>query len=105
METVRAGVALRVTPRHPASTGTIRLSGQVQGPIPARGVIVELLVHYRGHWEPLRTPRTRADGRFEAFYRFQGAVGRFPFRAEVFAGQAGFPYSLGASNLVHVTTR
>jgi hypothetical protein len=105
VETVRAGVALRVTPRRPASTGTIRLSGQVQGPIPAHGVIVELLVHYRGRWEPLRTPRTGREGRFAASYQFQGAVGRFPFRAEVFGGQSGFPYSLGASNLVNVTTR
>jgi 5-hydroxyisourate hydrolase-like protein (transthyretin family) len=104
-ETVSAGVALRVTPRRTASTGTIRLSGQVQGQIPVHGVIVELLVHYRGHWEPLRTPRTGPDGRFKVPYQFQGAVGRFPFRAEVFGGQAGFPYATGASKSVDVKTR
>ena len=104
-ETVSAGVKLRVTPRRASPTSTIRLSGQVQGPIPADGVIVELLVHYRGRWEPLRTPRTGPNGRFAASYQFQGAVGRFPFRAEVFGGQSAFPYSTGTSDSVDVTTR
>jgi hypothetical protein len=102
-ETVGAGVALRVTPRRTGSAGTIRLSGKVQGPIPAHGVIVELLVHYLGLWQPFRTPRTDSAGRFTVSYRFQGGVGRFPFRAQVPAGQAGFPFGQGLSRSIAVT--
>jgi hypothetical protein len=103
-ERVNAGVQLSISPRRSGSNGSIILSGAVQGPIPAQGAIVELLVHYRGRWEPFRTPRTDAAGRFRVAYRFQGGVGRFPFRAEVPGGQAGFPYSSGSSRSVAVTT-
>jgi hypothetical protein len=104
LESVGAGVELHVSPRGTSSTGTIVLSGRVQGPIPPQGTIVDLLVHYRGKWEPFRTPRTNSTGRFRVNYQFNGAVGRFPFRAEVPAGQASFPYSDGLSYVVAVTT-
>jgi hypothetical protein len=104
-ESVAAGVQMHVTPRRTGSSGTIALSGVVAGPIPRQGVVVELLVRYRGRWEPLRTPRTGADGRFKVPYQFQGALGRFPFRAEVFGGQSGFPYETGHSEAVSVITR
>ncbi len=97
-ESVRASVALRVSPRRIASTGSIVLRGKVAGPLPRSGVSVQLLVRYRGHWEPFRSPRTDAAGRFRVRYGFQGAVGRFPFRAQVLSGQAGFPY-LGAASV------
>ncbi len=103
-ELVGAGVRLEVAPRSARSDGTITLAGRVLGPIPPRGVVVELLVHYRGRWEPFRTPRTNAQGRFKVAYQFQGGVGRFPFRAMVFNGQGGFPFSRGASEVVDVTT-
>ncbi|MGO8906639.1 MAG: hypothetical protein ACLQMH_13600 [Solirubrobacteraceae bacterium] len=103
-EAVSAAVQMHITPRRTGSTGTITLAGRVSGPVPRDGVIVELLVHYRGTWEPLRTPRTDSSGRFHAVYEFQGAVGRFPFRAEVFGGQAGFPYTTGDSAPVDVST-
>lgn len=103
-ETVGAGVGLSVTPRHASSTGTIILTGKVQGPIPRGGTIVELLVHYRGRWEPFRDPRTDASGRFRVRYQFEGAVGRFPFRAEVLGGQSAFPYATGRSRPVDVAT-
>jgi hypothetical protein len=101
-EVVSAGVSLRVTPRHTSSSGTIVLSGRVLGSVPRSGVIVELLVRYRGVWEPFRTPRTDAHGRFRVEYQFQGATGRFPFRAEVPDGQASFPYVDGRSATVTV---
>jgi hypothetical protein len=101
-ESVSATVALRVSPPHTSTTGTIVLRGRVSGPVPHGGVIVELLVHYRGAWEPFRTPRTDGRGRFSARYQFQGAVGRFPFRAEVPNGQAGYPYTAGTSPTVIV---
>lgn len=103
-ETVGAGVTLRISPRRTGPNGTITLSGVVQGPIPPRGVVVEMLVHYRGSWQPFRTPRTNGRGRFRVTYQFQGGVGRFPFRAEVPAGQAGFPYAAGHSQAVDVST-
>jgi hypothetical protein len=103
-ESVRAGVKLSVSPRTTGSEGTITLSGRVLGPVPAQGVVVELLVHYRGHWEPFRDPRTDSHGRFRVVYQFQGGIGRFPFRAEVPGVQAGFPFGNGNSQVVDVRT-
>ena len=103
-EYVNAAVHLNITPRDTSPEGTILLTGKVQGPIPSQGVIVELLVHYRGHWEPFRTPRTDAAGEFQVAYQFQDAIGHFPFRAETPAGQAGFPFSSGSSKEVYVAT-
>jgi hypothetical protein len=37
-------------------------------------------------------------------YQFEGGVGRFPFRAEVPGGQAGFPFASGSSRVVDVST-
>jgi hypothetical protein len=103
-ESVQAGVQLNVTPRRTGSDGAITLSGRVLGPVPAQGIVVELLVHYRGHWEPFRDPRTDSSGRFRVVYQFQGGVGRFPFRAFAFGGQSGFPFVHGESGPVDVIT-
>ena len=103
-ESVAAGVELRVSPRSTGSQGTITLTGRVLGPVPRQGVSVNLLVHYRGQWEPFRTPRTDAAGRFTVVYQFEGAVGRFPFRAEVPPSQADFAFGRGLSRVVDVDT-
>jgi hypothetical protein len=103
-ELVRAGVVLRIAPRQTTSDGTIVLTGQVLGKVPPQGTNVHLLVHYRGRWEPFRTPQTDRYGHFEVEYQFEGGVGRFPFRATVPSGQAGFPFSSGHSKVVDVTT-
>ena len=103
-ETVEAGVRLRVSPTHTGSEGPILLYGTVEGPIPQQGTIVDLLVYYRGHWEPFRTPQTNRHGYFHEEYQFEGGVGRFPFRAEVPGGQAGFPFASGKSQVVYVST-
>jgi len=103
-ESVRAGVQLHINPRRTSSEGAITLSGRVLGPIPAQGVVVELLVHYRGQWEPFRDPRTDSQGRFRVVYKFQGGVGRFPFRAATFGGQSAFPFVNGQSPVVDVRT-
>jgi hypothetical protein len=103
-ETVEAGVKLTVSPRSTGSEGTITLSGRVLGPVPPEGVVVELLVHYRGHWEPFRAPRTDSRGRFQVVYQFEGGIGRFPFRASVFGGQGAFPFATGESRAVYVAT-
>jgi hypothetical protein len=103
-ETVAAGVRLRINPTRTGSEGMIVLSGTVEGPIPRQGTIVDLLVHYRGRWEPFRTPRTNQHGRFRVLYQFEGGVGRFPFRAEVPGGQTSFPFGNGESRVVNVST-
>ncbi len=103
-ESVDAGVQLGVSPRRTGSEGTITLSGRVLGPVPSQGVVVELLVHYRGHWEPFRDPRTDSRGRFRVVYQFQGGIGRFPFRAVVFGSQGDFSFAPGESRTVDVTT-
>ena len=104
-ETVEAGVRLSITPTRTGAEGMILLSGTVEGPIPQQGAIVDLLVHYRGRWEPFRTPRTNGHGRFRVAYQFEGGVGHFPFRAEVPGGQAGFPFGSGDSQVVDVSTK
>jgi len=103
-ETVRAGVQLHVSTPSTSSEGTITLTGRVLGAVPRQGVSVNLLVHYRGRWEPFRTPRTDAAGRFTVVYQFEGAVGRFPFRAEVPPSQADFAFGRGLSEVVDVDT-
>jgi hypothetical protein len=103
-ESVDAGVQLVITPRRTSSEGTITLSGRVLGPVPRQGVLVDLLVHYRGRWEPFRTPRTDAAGHFAVTYQFQGALGHFPFRAEVPSSQADFSFARGLSEVVNVAT-
>jgi hypothetical protein len=103
-ESVPAGVTLFVRPRRTSSQGKITLHGRVRGPLPPGGVVVELLVHYRGHWVPFRTARTNGHGHFHVTYQFEGGVGRFPFRALVFAGQSGFPFNAGRSRVVGVRT-
>lgn len=103
-ESVAAGVRLSVTPQRTGSEGTITITGRVLGPVPPQGVSVDMLVHYRGHWEPFRTPRTDAAGRFTVVYQFEGALGRFPFRAEVPPSQAGFSFGRGLSGVVDVVT-
>lgn len=103
-ESVAAGVELHVSPRRTGSEGTITLSGNVLGPVPRQGVTVNLLVHYRGRWEPFRTPRTDSAGRFTVAYQFEGAIGRFPFRAEVPPSQADFAFARGLSKVVDVDT-
>lgn len=103
-ESVAANVSLAVTPKRVGGAGTISLSGRVSGPIPPQGVVVELLVYYRGQWEPFRDPRTSHSGWFHVRYHFEGAIGRFPFRAEVFGGQQAFPYVTGTSRAVAVSS-
>ena len=104
-ESVHAGVQLNVSRHITSSHGPITLSGNVLGPVPAQGVVVEILVHYRGQWQPIRYPRTEPNGHFHAVYKFQGAFGRFPFRALVFSNQSAFPFATGESKPVDVITR
>ena len=102
LETVTAGLRLRITPRRTTPTGTVRLEGRVLGVIPTHGVVVEVLVYYLGQWQPIRTPRTDHNGRLRLSYRFHQATGQFPFRLRVRYGQAEFPYGEATSGWVEV---
>lgn len=102
LETVTAGLRLRVTPRHTTLTGTVQLEGQVLGLVPPDGIVVEVLVYYLGQWQPIRTPRTGPEGRLRVRYRFHQACGQFPFRLRVRYGQVGFPYGEACSKWVEV---
>lgn len=101
-ENVRPDITLGVTPVHIEPSGTVTFYGRVAGPLPRRGVILDVLVYYRHRWRPIPAPRANASGRFRFKYRFEGAIGTFPFRVLVPAGQAGFPYSGGYSRAVSV---
>jgi hypothetical protein len=103
-DTVHAGVQLHINKHRTGPTETIILTGKVQGPVPHQGTRLGLLVHYHGHWEPIRTPRTKSNGQFKIKYTFEDAVGRFPFCIEIPAGQANYPYTAGYSNTVNVST-
>jgi hypothetical protein len=103
-ESVRAGVQLTLSRKRGAHE-TITLKGRVDGPVPRQGAIVDLLVFYRGSWQPFRTPQTKSNGEFEETYEFQGGEGVFPFRARVPGGQAGFPFREGLSRVVNWRTR
>lgn len=104
LESVKASVRLMIEPHQTDRRGTITLTGQVLGPVPRHGTIVDLLVHYRGHWEPFKTPQTDAHGHFKTNYKFQDGLGHFPFRAKVPTGQAGYPFATGYSKVVNITT-
>ena len=92
-----------------ATSGQTRLIGHAHtatsGSFTVHVAAVDLLVRYLGRWEPIRTPRTNHQGHFKITYQFQGATGRFPFRAETPTGQAGFPYAHGYSNTIEVRAR
>ena len=104
-ESVSAGIVLHVTPRQTGPTGTVVLSGQVQGPIPAGGVNLEIEVFYHGRWVAFHAPHTQPNGQFALRYKFQGAAGRFPFRVKALGGQNRFPYRTGCSLSITVVTR
>ncbi len=90
-ELVRAGVLLSAAPARTSSQGRVTFSGRVLGAPAHGGVIVELLVRYRGRWQPIRTPRTGPAGRFRISYVFQGARGVFPFKVTVPGRTGGVP--------------
>jgi hypothetical protein len=103
-ESVSASARLEIIQPSRSPTGTIYFAGKVQGPIPRQGTLVQILVHWHGHWELLRNPRTNSNGYFHAEYQFQGSIGAFPFRAEIPTGQTNFPYTHGYSNSITIHT-
>jgi hypothetical protein len=105
--TVRARVALRVSPRVTSVGRSISLRGRLQGgPIPPGGK--QLVLEARapgGAWIEFHVIRTDARGRFHFAYRFRfpGPVS-YRFRA-VSRFEADYPFAATASNAVGVFER
>lgn len=97
---VRAGLALRVTPRIARTDATIRFAGRVLGrPVPRAGVRVELLARAAGgRWIVFRRLRTDRLGRFAARHTLRRTIGRvnYQFRARTRVNGA-YPYTRGGS--------
>ena len=103
---VRAGISLRVRPRHVHAGQAIRMSGRLRdAPAGELGKLVTLQARERGRWRDFESARTRRAGRFSARYRFsRGARGTFPIRA-VARADASYPYATGRSRAVRVQVR
>jgi hypothetical protein len=104
---VRAGVALHISPAVSAAGHTIHFSGRLLGgPVPTGGK--QLVLEARspgGHWIEFDVIRSDAHGAFHASYRF-----RFPgpvtYSFRVLCGyEADYPYLAGGSNVVEVRER
>jgi hypothetical protein len=98
---VRAGVTLRIRPRHPRAGRTIRLRGRLRAaPATGLGKVITLQARERGRWRDFKS--ARRGGRFDTRYRFSsGARGTFPIRA-VARADAAYPYATGRSRAVRV---
>lgn len=102
---VKAGVTLKaprvVRGRRIAFSGRLR-----SGPIPQRGLVVELLAFDGGRWRQFKSTRTNRRGRFKTSYRLQrtSRPRSFRFRARVRV-QPPYPYALGTSRAVRVRVR
>jgi hypothetical protein len=104
---VRAGIALKVTP-HTASVGrSIYFTGRLRGePVPIGGKLLVLEARSPGGgWLEFDVIRSDAHGRFHASYRFKfpgPAVYQFRVLCEA---EADYPFATGASKVVGVFER
>jgi hypothetical protein len=104
---VRAGIALRVSPRTASVGRTIRFRGRLRGgPIPHGGKQLVLEARSPGSaWIEFKVVHTDARGRYGASYRFKfpgPANYRFRVRSEA---ESDFPFAAGSSNIVGVHER
>jgi hypothetical protein len=104
---VRAGLRLKIHPRHARRGQAIRFDGRLLGaPLPRGGKQIVLMARAsRGGWVRFNVIRTDRGGRFHTIYRFQqpGAA-TYRFRALSLA-EAAYPYAAGGSNVVRVRKR
>jgi hypothetical protein len=105
--TVRAGIALKISPRRTSIGHTIRFTGMLHGaPLPPGGKQIVLEAHSPGsEWVQFNVIHTTARGRFHASYRFKlSGPAHYRFRV-VSNEEADFPYATGQSNIVGVYER
>jgi hypothetical protein len=104
---VRAGVALEITPRTSSAGRSIHFSGRLRGgPVPPGGKPLVLEARSPGGtWLEFDVIRSDAGGRFHASYRFKfPGPASYQFRV-VCEAEADYPYARGASNVVGVSER
>jgi hypothetical protein len=104
---VRAAVALRVSPRTAHMGKTIRFRGRLRGGgVPAGGKPVILEARSPGgRWLQFRVVRSDARGRFRASYRFRFAgPATYEFRV-LCEPESDYPFARGHSKVVRVRER
>jgi hypothetical protein len=94
---VTAGVTIKRKPRTVRNRHATTFTGRVLGgPIPARGVVVNLQVFFRHKWRTFGAPRTNRAGRYKFKYRFMAGAATWKFRARV-RRESSYPYLEGYS--------
>jgi hypothetical protein len=104
---VRAGIALSVSPHQAHVGSTISFRGRLRGGlVPATGKQLVLEARSPGSpWIEFKVVRTNARGRFHAAYRFKFAgPADYAFRARS-EPEADYPFAAGASDVVAVHER
>ena len=102
---ITAPVSLAASPHTLRNGQTVSFTGRLlKGPIPRRGVLVEMQAQRPGGWQTFAIARTNARGRFRSAYTFTRTAGvqRYQLRARV-PQQPVYPYASGASRPVAVT--
>ncbi|HTB71558.1 MAG TPA: carboxypeptidase-like regulatory domain-containing protein [Solirubrobacteraceae bacterium] len=104
---VRAGIALSVSPHTTSVGGTIFFRGRLRGgPVPQSGKQLVLEARSPGSaWIEFDVVRTDARGRYRASYRFKFAgPANYSFRVRS-EPESDYPFAAGASNVVAVHER
>jgi hypothetical protein len=104
---VRAGIALGITPRTAGVGQSIHFRGRLRGgPIPSAGKQLVLEARAAGSaWLEFRVIRCDRRGRFQAGYRFKfPGPANYQFRV-LSEPEADFPFAAGSSNIVGVRER
>jgi hypothetical protein len=94
---VSAGVTMRAKPTKVRNRNATVFTGRLLGgPIPARGVVVELQVLLRKQWRTFAAPRANRAGVYRFRYRFMAGAATWRFRARV-RQESSYPYEVGFS--------
>jgi 5-hydroxyisourate hydrolase-like protein (transthyretin family) len=95
---VRPRVSFRPAGRSLRNGDRLSFRGRISGPVPKRGVLVQIQVDRGDHWQTFTSGRANSRGRFTASYRFSRTLGvaNYRLRAHV-PGQGSYPYAAGSS--------
>jgi hypothetical protein len=94
---VSAGVTMKATPRKVMNRQATTFTGRVMGgPVPQKGVVVDLQVLFRKKWRTFAAPRTNRRGVYRFKYRFMAGAAAWKVRARV-RTDSSYPYALGYS--------
>jgi hypothetical protein len=104
---VRAALTMRASRRELRTGQRVMLRGRLKGgPVPRRGVLVELQAKRGRRWQTFGTTRSSRKGRYRFSYPFTrtGGVQYYVLRARV-PRQASYPYATGAARPEIVVVR